>query len=753
MSSSLRLDWKGDAEVAPDARLVETEVQWLQVAPTLRAPDADGVWVRGADLCEWASQWWQGMGGQCEDVRNAIDALLALVPSLGRDEAKAIADALKARGHNGALHLREILALLFPDFGENGSLWSRSHSAHNRLEIAANWLLWMEKQHAIEPRHALLIERQCEIWRDTNREFGDLFPATAGAARSAINAWLGLEKGNQRGSFGALDPFPLAIPPHWLDGARDFYARTFTREFEAKEGAATEFWRGYERTNAPLALRKVAAQTLAEWVTAHPQQLSGALISLLEPLLPAQTLAKLRDLQPPPAPDDLPIAKRSEAGLIFDWVTGQYLPFRHWQCQSEDAASRAQSLEAAAQFGRWFLDFYHNAMVGAARKWLQISRAADLRFETSGEITFWVIADGLGWLDARALAQFIAQANPRFSLLEMAPYFATIPTITAFAKPSLRHSAAPDSVDENRINERRHEIEVAGHKEAAGALKVAQVGDLIIWKPLEPDKTYHENADASILRHRVAGALSSLAQQIVEAAGAAPADVRLQIVVTTDHGRMLGPSQRSHATPPNYTSSGRAAYGENKPDLTNQKDLLWLDPELYRCKSHVVIVNDDGAFTTNESDVAGARGGVEKFAHGGIFPEEVVVPWMVFGRDVAPVSLGGVLTGKGRAGREGRAKLRLSNASNRALTLESIELSYGAQRVGPIAFASPILESYNNRDVEVVIPIWPSASQAREAKATILARVPDGRLVENEARVEFETEELQTRENVLDDLI
>lgn len=238
MNSFLRLDWKGDAEIAPDARLVETEVQWLQVAPTLRAPNADGVWVRGADLCEWARQWWQAMGGQCEDVRNAIDALLALVPKLGRDEAKTIADALKARGQGGALHLLEILALLFADFGENGSLWTRSHSAHNRLEIAAHWLLWLETRDEIEPSYARLIERQCEIWRDTNRDYADLFPVTAEAARGALTTWLGLERQAQRGSFAALEPFPLAISPHWLGHARDYYARIHTRLREQRERRA-----------------------------------------------------------------------------------------------------------------------------------------------------------------------------------------------------------------------------------------------------------------------------------------------------------------------------------------------------------------------------------------------------------------------------------------------------------------------------------------------------------------------------------
>lgn len=749
MKSPLRLDWKGDAEVAPNARLVETEVQWLQIAPTLRSPDAVDVWVRGEALCEWAAQWWQGAGGTCEDVRNALDVLLALVPSLERDEAKAIADALRARGHNKALHLREILAVLFPSFGDDGALWKRVLTAENRLEIAAIWLRWLEAQDTIEPARAKIIERQCEIWRESNRDLSDLFPSSPDVAKSVLRSWLGLET---QPKHAALPAFPLALSPAWLHEARDFTARSLTQNFACKNGGALEFWRAYERTNAPLALRNVAAQTVADWVFAHPQQISSSLIFLLEPFTPAETLSKLRALQPPKTPDDLPIAKRSEANLIFDWVTRQYLPFRQWQCQNENAEARAVSLQVAEQFGKWFLDFYENAMVGAARGWLQIHRAAKLRFETSGEITFWVIADGLGWLDARALSQMISQTNPRFSLLEMEPYFATIPTITSFAKLALRHSTTPDLVDEAGENEKRRETEVAGHKEAAGALASAQVGDLIIWKPLEPDKTYHENADAGILRHRVEGALSSLAHQIVEAATAAPADVPLQIVVTTDHGRMLGPSERAHATPVGFVSSGRASYGEKAPDLTNSKHLIWLDPELYGCGSHVVIVSDDGAFLTNASDAATARAGIEKFAHGGIFPEEVVVPWLVFGRDVGPIHLQAELKGKGRAGREGVAMLRLSNSSNCALTLEGLEIGYGAQ-TETIALEAAVLGRYNNLEVEVKIPIWPSVNPAREAIITLNLRAPDGRLVQSAVTAELQVAELQTREDVLGDLI
>ena len=749
----LRLDWKGDAEVPAGARLVETETQWLAIAQSLRAPDARGVWVRGAHLCEWAAQWWQSAGGTCETVSNALDSLLSVVPNLSRDEAKSVTDALKARGQSQALALGEMLALLFPSFGVDGAYWSRSHSDDNRFEIAANWLLWLAEQDAMEPVWAKLVERQTEIWRESNPSSGDLFPATAGAARGAIVSWLGLEAQSARGAFAARPAFPVALPPPWLHRARDGYARLFTLDLGQREGDALEFWRAFERTNAPLALQQVAARTLAQWGGSHPQSISSQLIFTLEPLLPADALARLRALQPPRAPDALPIAKRSEANLVFDWVTQQYLPFRHWQCENEDAAARSISLAAAGKFGTWFLDFYGNAMVGAARKWLQIDRASKLRFENRGEITFWVIADGLGWLDARVLSQMISQANPRFSLLEMAPAFATIPTITKFAKPALRHSTTPDSVDEASENEGRREIEISGHKEAAGALRDAEVGDLIIWKPLEPDKTYHEKADASITRKRVAGALSSLAHEIVEAASAAPAHVKLQIVVTTDHGRMLGSSGREHAMPDGFVSSGRAAWGEKRPDLTNRKNLIWLDPEVYGCGSHVVIASDDGAFTTNASDAATPRAGVEHFAHGGIFPEEVVVPWLVFGRDVEALRLEAVLTGKGRAGRASRARLRLNNSSNRDVTLENIELSYGGQKAIEIALESVRVSGYHNAEIEINIADWPSINEARAAKIVVRVRTPDGRLVENEATAELQTEELQTRDDILGDLI
>ena len=272
MNSALRLDWKGDADAPADALLVETEVQWLQIAQTLRAPDADGVWVRGAGLCEWAAQWWQLAGGTCREVHNALDALLLVVPALERDEANLLAAALQSAGAAPNASLCEMLAALFPDFGDEGAFWRREVGAHNRAEFAAHWLLWLEGQSDIEASRAKLIAQQTAIWQGAQREWSALLPVTPGAARSALRCWLGLEPQGARGAFAAHEAFPVELPARWRDEASDFYARRLTRESD-ETGAALAFWREYERTNAPNALRKVAAQTLADWLRAHPQQL------------------------------------------------------------------------------------------------------------------------------------------------------------------------------------------------------------------------------------------------------------------------------------------------------------------------------------------------------------------------------------------------------------------------------------------------------------------------------------------------
>lgn len=749
MVSPLRLDWKGDADVPDGARMVATEVEWLRVASELQAPDAANVLVRGKNLCEWASQWWQAAGGTCEEIHSAVDTVLSLAPDLSRDEAKTVlnelGDSWLAKSISNP-KLEDVLSTLFSDFGEDGGAWKRKHTGVNRLELAAGWLLWLEDQ-SLSDIHAKLIEHQAELWREAGEDSRDLFPSSPPEAKRALRLWLALDP-SPRGSFTVRESFPLPLPLAWQEEAKSFYARTLTERTEGDEAVLLSWWRRFEAGNAPPVLREIAADTLAGVTSQHPRFLSGELIALVEPFLPAQALAGLRRLKPPAAP--LAFASvSSSAKSVFDWTTQSYLPFRAWACENENADALAVSIDAAQEFGSWFLEFYARAMSGAGRSWLQIHRASELRAGETDEITFWVIADGLGWRDAHELARLVNE-HARFSLSEATPLFATIPTITSIAKPSLRWSAPPSQVQVG-VASRRREHTVAGHKEAAEVLSEAKAGDLVIWTPLEPDTTYHENADANVLRGRVAGALKGLSQNIVGAALAAPADVPFRIVVTTDHGRLLGSSRRAHPIPAGFTGHGRAAYGSTKPNGAGSEGVCYLDPDVYGGKSHVVIATDEGAFLTNASDGAKNRTGVEKFPHGGIFPEEVVVPWMSFERDAAPIHVESLLGGKGRAERAASATLRLLNSSGRALTLDRIE--FGGGQPPLVSFSPTVVAPFSPTEVEVRFDSWPDAARANSLTAMVSLRTPDGRLVQSAAMVRLEVEALQTREeDILSDL-
>jgi hypothetical protein len=298
-------------------------------------------------------------------------------------------------------------------------------------------------------------------------------------------------------------------------------------------------------------------------------------------------------------------------------------------------------------------------------------------------VTLWVIADGLGLGDAQTLWKYIQQRSERLSLQADETAFAALPTITAFAKPAVRYGAAPaqalDSSSEVFANSTRREFDVSGHRDVSQTLSQAQPGDLIVWKPLEPDKTYHETADVSLTHASVEGALAAMAETISETVRIAPPELALRIIVSTDHGRLLNRSQRVHTAPAGFVPHGRAAasqgavedlrYNEQGVVFDEERRVAILDPERFGLPQPVAIALDEGSFRDN----AGRSGG-ENFPHGGVFPEEVVVPWLYLARDAAQVRVEAHGTGRARPGNPGRLEIHIVNPNPLRLQIVAITL-------------------------------------------------------------------------------
>ena len=82
-----------------------------------------------------------------------------------------------------------------------------------------------------------------------------------------------------------------------------------------------------------------------------------------------------------------------------------------------------------------------------------------------------------------------------------------------------------------------------------------------------------------------------------------------------------------------------------------------------------VPLSDDTFLTKN------GRSGDELLAHGGLYPEEVFIPWLEFTRDRSPIDLEVTLVGHGVAGSQGESQFSIYNPSELVVQLIRLEIS------------------------------------------------------------------------------
>jgi len=195
---------------------------------------------------------------------------------------------------------------------------------------------------------------------------------------------------------------------------------------------------------------------------------------------------------------------------------------------------------------------------------------------------------------------------------------------------------------------------------------------------------------------------------------------------------------------------GRAAWGRTQLEYPPSGyvldgNLAYLFGQRFGLVEDVAIVLDESAFLTNDG-----KQGSERYAHGGLFPEEVLVPWIELERDVAPVQGGSLrvqvlITGKGRAGQPGILDIQVINNYETVLVLSSLYLSIGKER----RLASFDLESeipaVKESHYRVDLNQWPSQDEAQHTTASVVIRWPSGEYFEIQAAVQIKSEELYWR--------
>lgn len=718
------LDRIGDAPVPPHCVLVTTEVDFLQHAPNPQAP----LFVRGGRLCDWAESFYAGRQIPFQEAISPAVELRALCPALTASQCQTIYTRLQPSFSvlERPLSTSRLMNALFPS-----QLWQRLPSRDH----AASYLLWLVE---IQPGDWVqpLLAAQCQHWQTQSSSVDHVAYSVwdAGGAQILLDGWLGIPGSVRNPDLGE---FPLDIPANLQERVRAAWRRKIV---ETQADCLSQL----DSPSMLPALKQIVAKEAVAYYKAHPTQLSEQRVGLLGKYLSGKEQRELRTLLSPAIPTTLP----TTAEDVLAWFQQEYLPYRLWQSTVGTAKAKETVENAARQFALWYLSEYPKSLMGGSfRHHLSFIRTAALSAPDLTVATLLIVLDGLHAADAQYLQLALQRQTPRLTTLVDGLAFTALPTITEFCKEALFKGVPPAQTEQ---------LEPIGmilpeNESPVQQLSSARKGSLYLWRVLEPDRTYHWRNTYDTLQREVEAQLEGVAMKIADIVEQVPADIPLRIVVTTDHGRLLARSVRTIAAPAGMKVHGRTAWGDGgraypASGHVIEDDLVFVHGERFGLRNDTAIILNEAAFYTTDG-----KTGSELFPHGGLYPEEVIIPWLIYARDVAQPQVEIEIHGRGQAGKRGEITIRVTNLDNTQVSLTRLTIHAMQGPAYSLPFDWQVAPSSIATQTHPLEP-WPSAATAGTLRATASLQLVNGLTFEIDAQVDVQSEEMYQRENILEGL-
>jgi hypothetical protein len=425
----------------------------------------------------------------------------------------------------------------------------------------------------------------------------------------------------------ALEPLDAAITDYWA--ARSAGADWLAGALTVMSGAsAAEF------------------RAVNHWCDRHPAALDDAAVAAIERCFGSNRfrmpVAALRNRIQPPAVPFASLDDHTDASVL-DWATRSYLPRFRWLLRH--GADRQALLADAEAFAEWLLERYP--------KWLHQERAPlvvaqwqqvrDALAEPD-TLVIWVVLDALCWwhgdlLAAACLEHGLQTDRPITPLVAMLPSVTSISKralLTGVPEPSLRERSIIADAEETF---RRKQIAVQIDRQIMPLVAAIQAQPAlrgVVWLDNRIDTLAHVTSGPTdgdsfigVLRE-IAGSI----RQLCDAAAAVGRHAR--VIIGSDHGGTRLPADARLRQPPvpNQNPADHWHDPADEPSPLCDRAIIvegarptvdagWhlLEAERFLLPWHVLVPR--GA-----AYVGARRAG---WTHGGLWPEEVLVPQIVLG--------------------------------------------------------------------------------------------------------------------------
>jgi len=718
------LDRNADVPLPAGYIVVATEIDFLRYVDGSKS-----LLVRGADLCNWAETFYRARSIPYTEIYSPLRELTAACPSLTGEQAKEIYNLLG--DHYDQLpkpaSVLNILQILYPQ-----RMWLEYAS----LEHGATWLNWLVTQSLPEALLPILVVTATQ-WREqaSGPEY-ILYTATkSDEAMEVLLAWLGV---NDSKEYEKLDEFPGEIPTNVIEKVKLMWKH----EIISTHGQTIKILLA-KRT--PQKLKLLVTELSTDYFKKYPQDLNHDLFGALAAYLNRNQQRDLSCFIPPSVPKQIP----HEPAEVQQWYRTSYLPFRSWQEQYGNDVAHLNVQKSAHEFSLWYLEQYAKGLLGGPlTPYISFNRSSQLATKRDGYITLMVVLDGLHVSDAQYVLQALQKVTSRLTLTQDDLIFAPLPTITEFCKDALFKGTTPlNAIAYHPLGDILPES-----RSPVDSLQNAKPGQLYLWRVQEPDSTYHSHNKSQTLQRDIESQLDGIANKIADVVNTVVQDIPLRIVITTDHGRLLAKSQRSLPVPTGMGPHGRAAWGNSErifpaSGYIIEEEIVYLHKERFALPSDVAISYTEKAFHTKDG-----RTGTELYAHGGLYPEEVIIPWLTFVRDLEAPDIIVSLSGKGRAKIAGQIQLRVQNLSEVQVRLVEIIITSTSGPVTNIHTDLDCPSTYESK-FSLVLDIWPTQKEIQTMTCQIEFQLPGGREFKVTADIVMESEEMYTKDqNILEGL-
>lgn len=319
------------------------------------------------------------------------------------------------------------------------------------------------------------------------------------------------------------------------------------------------------------------------------------------------------------------------------WALDSYLPYRFWMELSGKTDTNVD--EYAAKYGDWIFDNYDTLVNSHPLMMYKILPSLKDNF-VSSEHSIMIILDNFNYKFVPELTEYLHSAG--FNKLEEKPVLSMIPTETAISKRAFFTGEAYNNNQQGYDKLVQNWAEQIGismkYLPNAGALRdLSDFSERVIFlNYLRIDEMLHENQSdsAQSIEVRIRQELRALVDLLVITLKRLGREKNTDIYFIADHGSTKISSEQVNAIDPKYykdkaKESDYRFIAVNDEDFESTKNAIGalcyaLDKNRYGTQYNYFIAKRYNRFIRNE---------MKGYVHGGITPEESIVPLLHFAFD------------------------------------------------------------------------------------------------------------------------